>query len=79
MTYKVQQGDEIELSDAQGWTRRFSVSVSESIVPGTVSVTTLFGEMATQLQSSKDPIKMLRAPRLNISPVRLDPAVVAVS
>ena len=79
MTYKVQQGDEIELSDAQGWTRWFSVSVSESIVPGTVSVTTLFGEMATQLQSSKDPIKMLRAPRLNISPVRLDPAVVAVS
>ena len=77
--YNVEQGHEIEISDARGWSRRFTVNINGSVVRGTVSVTTLFGEMATQLQSSKDPLKMLKAPRLNVLPVRLDPATVAAN
>jgi predicted molibdopterin-dependent oxidoreductase YjgC len=74
--FKVSQGDEIELSNAQGWSKQFTVNLSKSTNQGTISVTTLFGEMATQLQASKDPMKMLKAVRLNISPVRMDPATV---
>jgi predicted molibdopterin-dependent oxidoreductase YjgC len=79
VVYKLRQGDEIEISDAKGWYKRVGVNINGSVAPGTVSVTTLFGEMATQLQSSKNPLKMLKAPRLNVVPVRLDPVTVSVS
>jgi len=74
--FNVSQGDEVELSSVRGWSKRFAVNINSSTTLGTVSGTTLFGEMATQLQASKDPMKMLKASRLNISPVRMDPATV---
>ena len=37
-----------------------------------VSMTTLFGELATRLQASEDPNPMARVPRLSVRPVRLE-------
>jgi hypothetical protein len=45
--------------------------LDESIPPGVISVTTLFGQMAVDLQSSKEKDPMSRAPSLEILPARI--------
>jgi len=47
------------------------VEYSDSVLPGIVSLTTLFGEMAGSLDSSIHPDPMNHIPRLNAKPVRI--------
>ena len=44
------------------------------ILPGVVAVTTLFGELATDLQTSEAPDPALRVPGLDVVPARLEKA-----
>ncbi len=47
-------------------------SIARRALPGVVSMTTLFGELATRLQASEEPDPMARVPGLAISPARLE-------
>ena len=55
-----------------GATRRGIVRVSEGVLPGVVSLTTLFGELAVGLDASEHPQAMNHIPRLNAAPVRIE-------
>ena len=50
------------------------VRFSSLALPGVVSLTTLFGDLALQLDASEHPDPMGRVPRLDIVPLRLEPA-----
>ena len=50
------------------------VRVSDQVHQGVVSLTTLFGELATSLDGSEHPDPMAHVPRLEVAPVRLDRA-----
>ena len=56
-----------------GWTVKGVVRTSEEVLPGVASLTTLFGELATELDGSKHPDPMNHVARLNASPVRIEP------
>ncbi|PKB65805.1 MAG: hypothetical protein BZY82_07065 [SAR202 cluster bacterium Io17-Chloro-G3] len=66
----VQQGDSMEVI-GNGWHMLGAVYITDTTHPGTVSVTTLFGELATHLQLSKNPDPMSKVSGLKISQVRL--------
>ena len=67
----ISNGDIIEIVTAQG---RFAAraSLSETTPPGVVAFTTLFGQLAVDLQASKDPDPMLFAPRLSVISARVE-------
>ena len=50
------------------------VRFSSAAHPGVVSLTTLFGDLAIQLDASEHPDPMNHVPRLDIVPLRLEPA-----
>ena len=50
------------------------VRASEDTHPGVVSVTTLFGELASALDASEHPDPMNHVPRLEAAAVRIEPA-----
>jgi hypothetical protein len=49
------------------------VRVSPEALRGIVSITTLFGELASALDASTHPDVMNHVPRLEVEPVRLEP------
>ncbi len=69
----LQQGDALEVI-GEGWRMIGAAYITENALPGVVSMTTLFGEMATRLQLSEDPDPMSKVPGLLVSRVRLQKA-----
>ncbi|MBI4340580.1 MAG: molybdopterin-dependent oxidoreductase [Chloroflexi bacterium] len=67
-------GDAVEVT-AAGARLRGIVELRESQHRGVVSMTTLFGELATRLQASEDPDPMARVPLLSIRPARVEKGV----
>ncbi|MBI4202369.1 MAG: molybdopterin-dependent oxidoreductase [Chloroflexi bacterium] len=67
----LQPGDRVEVFMPSG-RMAGSVSVIQSQHRGVVSMTTLFGELATQLQASEHPDPMARVPVLSIRPARVE-------
>ena len=57
---------------ADGTSRRGVVRVSDDALPGVVSLTTLFGELAIAVDSSEHPDPTNHIPRLNAQPVRIE-------
>ena len=57
-----------------GHVHRGSVVLSDGVPEGVVSLTTLFGELAVQVDSSERPDPMNHIPRLNASPVKIERA-----
>jgi predicted molibdopterin-dependent oxidoreductase YjgC len=49
-----------------------TVRVTDTVAPGVVSMTTLFGELAVALQASEEPDPMARVPGLVVQAVRLE-------
>ena len=69
-TLNVADGDVVEVISARE-SLRARASLTEQSLPGTVSVTYLFGNLVTQLESSEDPDAMSHVPGLPLTPVRL--------
>ena len=69
----VSDGDAVSVvSETERWAGM--VRVTDQVLPGVVSMTTLFGELAVALQASEETDPMLRVPRLVVKPVRLERA-----
>ena len=56
----------------EGWHATAAAYITERSHPGVVSMTTLFGELATSLQLSEDPDPMSKIPGLRVCPVRVN-------
>ena len=65
------EGDVVEVVSATERIRGVA-SLSETAHHGVVSMTTLFGELATRLQASEEPDPMATVPGLMVKPVRLE-------
>ena len=68
------EGDGLDVVTASGRTRA-RASVIQGTPPGFVRTTALFGQLAVDLQASKEPDPMARVPRLNVEPARLEKAI----
>jgi len=58
---------------SRGVTLAGVVSIAESVLPGVVSATTLFGELALAIDASEHPDPVNHIPRLETAPVRIEP------
>ena len=65
-------GRRASVTTAAGSTTVGVVRVSEAVVPGVVSLTTLFGELAVSLDGAEHPDPMNHIPRLNAQPARVE-------
>lgn len=67
------EGDAASVTTADGAERRGVVALSDAVPAGVVSLTTLFGELAVEVDSSDRPDPMNHIARLNAVPVRIEP------
>ncbi len=70
---KLSEGDAASVTTADGTERRGVVALSDAVPAGVVSLTTLFGELAVEVDSSDRPDPMNHIARLNAVPVRIEP------
>ncbi len=70
----IQAGEAVEVVLPTGQRISGVASLSQGARRGVLSMTTLFGELATRLQGSEDPDPMARVPALAITPARLEKA-----
>ena len=75
----ISRGDSVEVKDENGSTVASGVAALSSPQPGLVSITTLFGQVASEMQDSENPDPSPRIPGLPLRPVRVvkSPARVA--
>ena len=69
---KLEDGAAATATTAAGAVYRGLVRTSGSVIPGVVSLTTLFGELAACLDSSSNPDPMNHIARLTAAPVRVE-------
>ncbi|MYB83292.1 MAG: molybdopterin-dependent oxidoreductase [Chloroflexi bacterium] len=67
------EGDAASVTTADGAERRGVVVLSDAVPAGVVSLTTLFGELAAEVDSSDRPDPMNHIARLNAAPARIAP------
>ena len=67
----ISRGDSVEVKDENGSTVVSGVAALSSPQPGLVSITTLFGEVASEMQDSENPDPSPRIPGLPLRPVRV--------
>ena len=65
------EGDAASVTTADGSERRGVIALSDAVPAGVVSLTTLFGELAVEVDSSDRPDPMNHIARLNAVPVRI--------
>jgi predicted molibdopterin-dependent oxidoreductase YjgC len=65
-------GDNVSLTTFDGEVINGVVTLTEDLHRGLISLTTLFGDLATQLQTSKEHNAMAKVPTLPLRPVRVD-------
>ncbi len=70
---KLGEGDAASVTTADGAERRGVVALSDAVPAGVVSLTTLFGELAVEVDASDRPDPMNHIARLNAVPVRIEP------
>ena len=68
---KLGEGDAASVTTADGTERRGVVALSDAVPAGVVSLTTLFGELAVEVDASDRPDPMNHIARLNAVPVRI--------
>ena len=69
----VREGQTVRAVTPSGPRVQGMVRLSSSALPGVVSLTTLFGDLALALDASEHPDPMNHVPRLEVAPVRLEP------
>ncbi|MEX2430924.1 MAG: molybdopterin-dependent oxidoreductase, partial [Dehalococcoidia bacterium] len=70
---RLSEGQRVTIAAERGTVRQGIVHLSDDVPSGTVSLTTLFGELAVSLEASGHPDAMNHVPRLRTAAVRLDP------
>ena len=70
---KLSEGDGAAVTTSDGAERRGVVALSDAVPAGVVSLTTLFGELAVEVDSSDRPDPMNHIARLNAVPARIAP------
>ena len=68
---RLSEGDAAAVTTADGAERRGVVALSDAVPRGVVSLTTLFGELAVEVDASDRPDPMNHIPRLNAVPARI--------
>jgi predicted molibdopterin-dependent oxidoreductase YjgC len=68
---EINAGDALTLVAESGATYKGIAKISEGLLPGMISLTTLFGELATNTQASEQPDPMNHLPRLRTLPIRI--------
>jgi len=68
---EINAGDALTLVAESGATYEGIAKISEDLLPGMISLTTLFGELATNTQASEQPDPMNHLPRLRTLPIRI--------
>jgi formate dehydrogenase alpha subunit len=68
---ELNEGDVLTLVAESGATYEGIARISEGILPGMISLTTLFGELAANTQASERPDPMNHLPRLRTLPIRI--------
>ena len=68
------EGDEVDVVTSSGRFRA-RATVMQGAPPGLVRSTGLFGQLAADLQASKEPDPMARVPRLDVVAARLEKAI----
>ncbi|MBM3939319.1 MAG: 2Fe-2S iron-sulfur cluster binding domain-containing protein [SAR202 cluster bacterium] len=71
---KFAEGQRARMVAATGKSVTGTLRLSEQVPPGVVSLTTLFGELAVELEASTHPDPMNHVPRLEAVPARMEPA-----
>lgn len=74
----IQEGDSVEIVTPRG-TWYGLARLYEAIPPGVFSVTTLFGQLAVDIQSSEEKIPMSKVAGLEILPARISKVAVLIS
>jgi formate dehydrogenase (NADP+) alpha subunit len=69
---EIEANDPLTLVAESGATYEGIAKISESILPGMISLTTLFGELAADIQASDRPDPMNHLPRLRTLPIRIE-------
>ena len=67
----ISRGDSVEIKDEDGSSVASGVAALSSPQPGLVSITTLFGQVASEMQDSENPDPSPRIPGLPLRPVRV--------
>lgn len=70
----VEDGQPVMATSADGWSLTGTARVTDDVLPGVASLTTLFGEMATDIESTEGPDAMNHVPRLRTVGVRIETA-----
>jgi formate dehydrogenase alpha subunit len=68
----IETGDALTLVAESGATYEGIAKISDGILPGMISLTTLFGELATNIQASDQPDPMNHLSRLRTLPIRIE-------
>jgi anaerobic selenocysteine-containing dehydrogenase len=72
-SWSIAEGDAVEIETPAHWLAGLA-KFDESIPPGMVAVTTLFGQLAVELQTSEELDPMSKVPVLDIVPARITKA-----
>jgi predicted molibdopterin-dependent oxidoreductase YjgC len=68
----IEKGEPLTLVAESGVAYEGVANISDSMLPGMISLTTLFGELAAEIQASDRPDPMNHLPRLRTLPVRIE-------
>jgi predicted molibdopterin-dependent oxidoreductase YjgC len=68
----VEEGEALAVVAESGATHEGAAKISKAILPGMISLTTLFGELAADIQASDRPDPMNHLARLRTLPVRIE-------
>jgi formate dehydrogenase alpha subunit len=68
----IEKGEPLTLVAESGVAYEGVANISDAILPGMISLTTLFGELAAEIQASDRPDPMNHLPRLRTLPVRIE-------
>jgi predicted molibdopterin-dependent oxidoreductase YjgC len=70
----IEDGQAVKATSADGWSLTGTARVTDDVLPGVASLTTLFGEMATDIEGTEGPDAMNHVPRLRTVGVRIETA-----
>ena len=69
-SWQIVDGDSVEVLGA-GYRLTGLAHIDESVPPGVIAVTSLFGQLVSELEASEEMVPAARLPGLNIRPAKI--------